>query len=124
MDSRTSLARTAGIADVISRANSRTEILRAASGCRPRSDAVRSHAHRAKDALEKQYGLVQPGRPNRGLRMYDDFRELLAQKAIDGVYKVAPDHWHVSMLLRSLQAGKHVHFEKPWASASSRIWRR
>lgn len=77
------------------------------------SDAVRSHAQNAKDALEKQYDLNQPGRPNRGIRMYEDFRELLAQKDIDGVYNVAPDHWHVSMLLRSLKAGKHVHVEKP-----------
>ena len=77
------------------------------------SDAVRSHLHSAKDALEKQYELKQPGRPNRGIRMYDDFRELLAQGDIDGVYNVAPDHWHVSMLLRSLKAGKHVHVEKP-----------
>src|ERR1035441_6692968 len=61
------------------------------------SDAVRSHLHSAKDALEKQYELKQPGRPNRGIRMYDDFRELLAQGDIDGVYNVAPDHWHVSM---------------------------
>src|ERR1019366_8761857 len=38
------------------------------------SDAVRSHLHSAKDALEKQYELKQPGRPNRGIRMYDDFR--------------------------------------------------
>ncbi|MGD0580601.1 MAG: Gfo/Idh/MocA family oxidoreductase, partial [Bryobacteraceae bacterium] len=77
------------------------------------SDAVRSHAQSAKDALEKQYDLIQPGRPNRGIRIYDDFRELLAQKDIDGVYNVAPDHWHVSMLLRSLAAGMHVHVEKP-----------
>jgi hypothetical protein len=77
------------------------------------SDAVRNHAQSAKDALEKQYDLKQPGRPNCGIRMYDDFRELLAQKDIEGVYNVAPDHWHVSMLLRSLKAGKHVHVEKP-----------
>jgi len=77
------------------------------------SDAVRSHAQSAKETLEKQYDLVQPGRPNRGIRIYDDFRELLAQRDIDGVYNVAPDHWHVSMLLRSLKAGKHVHVEKP-----------
>lgn len=77
------------------------------------SDAVRGHAQSAKDVLEKQYESKQPSRPNRGIRMYDDFRELLAQKDIDGVYNVAPDHWHVSMLLRSLKAGKHVHAEKP-----------
>jgi hypothetical protein len=54
------------------------------------SDAVRSQLHSAKDALEKQYDLKQPKRPNRGIRMYDDFRELLAQKDIDGVYPSVP----------------------------------
>ena len=77
------------------------------------SDAVESHRQSAKSALEQQYDLLQPKRPNRGIRMYSDFQELLAQKDIDAVYNVAPDHWHVSMLLRSLKAGKHVHVEKP-----------
>jgi hypothetical protein len=77
------------------------------------ADVVRDHLQSAKEKLEKQYDLVQPGRPNRGIRTYSDFAELLAQKDIDGVYNVAPDHWHVSMLLRSLKAGKHVHVEKP-----------
>lgn len=76
-------------------------------------DAVRSHMQDAKDKLEKQYDLNQPSRPNKGIRMYDDFQELLAQKDIDAVYNAAPDHWHPSMALRSLKAGKHVHYEKP-----------
>src|ERR1035441_4169734 len=77
------------------------------------ADVVRDHRESAKEKFEKQYELLQPGRPNRGIRMYEDFQELLAQKDIDGVYNVAPDHWHVSMLLRSLKAGQHVHVEKP-----------
>ena len=77
------------------------------------ADVVRDRLLSAKEKLEKQYDLLQPDRPNRGIRTYDDFQELLAQKDIDGVYNVAPDHWHVSMLLRSLKAGKHVHVEKP-----------
>src|ERR1035441_7345147 len=65
------------------------------------ADVVRDHRESAKEKLEKQYELLQPGRPNRGIRMYEDFQELQAQKDINGVYNVAPDHWHVSMLLRS-----------------------
>ena len=45
--------------------------------------------------------------------MYRDFHELLAQKDIDGIYIGSPDHWHVSMLLAVLKAGKPVHCEKP-----------
>jgi hypothetical protein len=76
-------------------------------------DAQESRRLSAKAALEKQYAEQRPGHPNRGIRMYRDFRELLAQKDIDAVYIASPDHWHVSMLIPALKAGKHVHCEKP-----------
>ncbi len=76
-------------------------------------DAQESRRIGAKETLEKQYADQRPGNPNRGIRMYSDFHELLAQKDIDGVYIASPDHWHVSMLIPSLKAGKHVHCEKP-----------
>ncbi len=76
-------------------------------------DAQESRRLSAKEELEKQYALQRPGAPNRGIRMFADFHELLAQKDIDAVYIASPDHWHVSMLIPALQAGKHVHCEKP-----------
>jgi hypothetical protein len=76
-------------------------------------DAQESRRLSAKAALEKQYAEQSPGNPNRGIRMYHDFHELLAQKDIDAVYIASPDHWHVSMLIPALKAGKHVHCEKP-----------
>ena len=76
-------------------------------------DAQESRRLSAKEALEQQYAEQRPQNPNRGIRMYHDFRELLAQKDIDAVYIAAPDHWHVSMLIPALKAGKHVHCEKP-----------
>ncbi len=75
------------------------------------SDAQESRRRSAKEILENEY--AQQGRPNRGIRMYRDFRELLGQTDIDAVYIASPDHWHVSMLIPSLRAGKHVHCEKP-----------
>ncbi|MBL8234581.1 MAG: Gfo/Idh/MocA family oxidoreductase [Bryobacterales bacterium] len=77
------------------------------------ADAQEGRRMEAKAMLEKEYASQQPQRPNRGIRMYRDFRELLAQKDIDAVYIASQDHWHVSMLLPSLAAGKHVHCEKP-----------
>jgi hypothetical protein len=76
-------------------------------------DAQESRRLSAKETLEKQYAEQRPGNPNRGIRMYLDFHELLAQKDIDAVYIASPDHWHVSMLIAALNAGKHVHCEKP-----------
>jgi hypothetical protein len=77
------------------------------------SDAQASRRIGAKTELEKQYELQRAGSGKRGIRMYADFHDLLAQKDIDAVYIASPDHWHVSMLIRTLAAGKHVHCEKP-----------
>jgi len=76
-------------------------------------DAQETRRMKAKDTLEKLYAEQRPERPNRGIRMYRQFHDLLAQKDIDAVYIASPDHWHVSMLIPSLEAGKHVHCEKP-----------
>jgi hypothetical protein len=76
-------------------------------------DAQETRRVEAKSILEKAYAEQRPGGAYRGIRMYRDFRELLAQRDIDAVYIASPDHWHVSMLLPSLKAGKHVHCEKP-----------
>ena len=76
-------------------------------------DAQQSRRLEAKAELEKHYAAQQPQRPNAGIRMYADFHDLLAQRDIDAVYIASPDHWHVSMLIPALKAGKHVHCEKP-----------
>jgi hypothetical protein len=76
-------------------------------------DAQESRRQGAREMLETQYAAQQPDTPNRGIRMYRDFHELLARPEIDGVYIASPDHWHVSMLIPTVKAGKHVHCEKP-----------
>jgi len=48
-----------------------------------------------------------------GSKQYRDFRELLADKSIDGVMISAPDHWHVPMSMAAIQVGKDVSCEKP-----------
>lgn len=46
-------------------------------------------------------------------KLYNDFRDLLADQSIDAVVIVTPDHWHVPIGLAAVRAGKDVYIEKP-----------
>lgn len=46
-------------------------------------------------------------------KLYNDFRDLLADKSIDAVVIATPDHWHVPIGLAAIRAGKDVYIEKP-----------
>lgn len=46
-------------------------------------------------------------------KIYTDYRELLADKAIDAVCIATPDHWHAIQTIQAIQAGKDVYVEKP-----------
>ena len=50
--------------------------------------------------------LEQAARAVPGSKPYRDFRELLADKSIDGVMISAPDHWHVPISMEAVKAGK------------------
>jgi predicted dehydrogenase len=52
--------------------------------------------------------------PERVLREYVDFRELLTSD-VDLVHIATGDYWHVPMALMAARAGKHMYVEKPLA---------
>jgi predicted dehydrogenase len=62
--------------------------------------------------VEKFYARRKEG-AFKGCAAYKDFRELLADPAIDAVMISTQDHWHVPMALAALRAGKDVALEKP-----------
>jgi len=51
--------------------------------------------------------------PYTGVKMYDDYRELLANKEIDAVLIATPDHQHARLAIDAAWAGKDIYLEKP-----------
>jgi predicted dehydrogenase len=58
-----------------------------------------------------------------GAKVFKDYRKLLEQTDIDAVFIGSPDHWHVPMLVDSLDAGKDVFIEKPltWSLDENKV---
>jgi len=65
----------------------------------------------AKQSVESFY--TQSKIDYKGCAAYNDFRELLARKDIDGVVIATPDHWHGLVTIAAAQAGKDIYCEKP-----------
>jgi len=44
---------------------------------------------------------------------YIDYKQLLADKSIDAVFIMTPEHLHYPMAMDAIKAGKHIYLEKP-----------
>ena len=69
-----------------------------------------------RELVDRHYGAS----PGAGCRVYADFRELIAaEKDLDAVYCMTPDHLHAAVSLAGLRAGKHVITHKPLSNVLS-----
>lgn len=69
------------------------------------SDIYSGHRDRAVTYINEQTGTTP--------KTYHDYREMLGDDSIDAVFIATPDHWHATMAIAALKAGKHVYCEKP-----------
>jgi predicted dehydrogenase len=88
---------------------------------------VGARAHQLMEALQATPGTEIVGvcdaykgrleraveRTQRRAKIYKDYRDILADKSIDAVFIATPDHWHKTMAVDAVQAGKDVYIEKP-----------
>jgi len=67
-----------------------------------------------KEEVEKFYAEQSPTGSYKGCATFNDYREMLAkQKDFDAVLVATPDHSHAVVSMAAMQAGKHVHCQKP-----------
>ena len=72
--------------------------------------------HRREDGrrrVQEHYESRSDRASFKGCRMFEDFRELVAEKDIDAVVIATPDHWHAIITIAAANAGKDVYCEKP-----------
>jgi predicted dehydrogenase len=70
-------------------------------------DTYEGYIARAKDRMKTIWGNVPA--------TYKDYNDLLADKSVDAVYIMTPEHLHHEMTIAALKANKHVYVEKPLA---------
>ncbi len=51
---------------------------------------------------------------SKGIRLYDDYRKVLADPAVDAIVLATPHSMHAELIIAAARAGKHVFTEKPF----------
>ncbi|WP_236263842.1 Gfo/Idh/MocA family protein [Dysgonomonas sp. Marseille-P4677] len=76
------------------------------------SDVDANRMNQGKELVE-QYYTKKINKPYSGVSMYQDYRDLLANKDVDAVLISTPDHWHAKNAIDAVRAGKDVYLQKP-----------
>ena len=80
------------------------------------SDGYWNGAVRGLNVMEQwvnEFYTEKNGRPFTGLRLVEDFREVLAMNDVDAVSIATPDHWHAIISILAAKAGKAIYCQKP-----------
>jgi myo-inositol 2-dehydrogenase / D-chiro-inositol 1-dehydrogenase len=68
------------------------------------------------DVIERRvnnFYAEKNGKPFKGLRLKEDFRDILAMSDVDAVEVALPDHWHSIPVIMAAKAGKAIYCQKP-----------
>ncbi|MBI1355399.1 MAG: gfo/Idh/MocA family oxidoreductase [Acidobacteria bacterium] len=115
------LAASASAAPQSSRANSKTQVGMIGVGGRGSSlmrlvlgmeeGGAGVHVQAVCDVYEKRKQLAQERSKAEFATL--DYREVLGRKDVDAVIVATPDHWHATIAIEAMRAGKDVYLEKP-----------
>jgi predicted dehydrogenase len=73
----------------------------------------RPHRNDALEKVRKRYADRDGRDSYEGVTAHNDFRDVLANPAVDAVFIVTPDHWHADIACAAARAGKDLYCEKP-----------
>ncbi len=87
-------------------------------GCGGRSGYAAQYARYAKSEVVAVCDPIRERRMRRkkqygGCKDHNDFRDVLADKAVDAIHVTTADHWHVPISIMAAKAGKDMYTEKP-----------
>src|SRR3970040_120286 len=63
--------------------------------------------------LVNNYYTEKNGKDYDGVKVYNDYRELLQNKDVDAILISTPDHWHAAVGVDAARAKKHIYMQKP-----------
>lgn len=67
----------------------------------------------AKKRIEQYYNEKTGSTKAVDIKMYQNYRDLLADKNVDAVLISTPDHWHAQPAIEAALAGKDIYLQKP-----------
>jgi hypothetical protein len=78
-------------------------------------DVWKNRREQARQRVNAHYDEIYGQGNYKGCEAYNDFRHVLDREDIDAVLIATPAHWHATMAVMAMAAGKDVYCEKPTA---------